>query len=1151
MKNKITLLFVLLITSTISAQFDINTFFPTNTATHTAVQNGNWNDINTWDVASVPDYGSIVYIPEGITVTYDTFSSTHIFAIRVDGNFTCQETNQSQTAQITFDTFVSGMNSNVQFIANNATDGKINVNIEAFDIANPPASWNAQALAHFTDNATVKDMTVTASGDDRYNTYDEAINSPDPLTITRVQNGTIANGIGVLGRYQWDPKQVSLGIMTMGNLLIEGREKTNMVALANDAFSGQNSITLANSVSGWEVGDDLIITRGGNINATNNGEDLVTISGISGTTITLATNLSKNHEGKPSQSLHCYVGNLTRNIIFKSPNNVPVDERGHLMAMNGVKDIAIKNATFRRMGRTDKSTPTNDFYFDSWLEPKVFTSKVSTLGQECAVMAATPVDEITNMRGRYSIHLHKLGALAGANMAQITGNVVWDNPGWGITQHDSHANVSNNVVYDVIGAGIVSETGSETGVWDHNLTVNIQSGHNGDVYESSLYYDDYLFSGVGLGMKGRAVLCSNNVIANATFGIRVINFNNSITNLDRLDAEALATTRIGYEVDNFPLSKNGYSIEGDGVMPLEAALIMENTIVIGCNQGMKSIERDMGVNHESRSIFKGFKAWGVNTGLAITYQADYSYEDVYISGKNASALGIDLWKHSHNHIFNRIVLEDLAYGIQVSKIVLSNNSSVQPKQRNNGFTPWYFIDLETTNVGQLYEFVLDNEAVEPAYPYTECTDNTIIMDASDFSSRPTTFTILDPSSLVVDYSETDPELLLKFTVDGVITDNLGSYDMGIQQALAQGDLRLGYPERIYQFASKPKFEEYLTNNGVYTNIDTGDLYFIIEENLPNRLTYEYTTFPVRVIIQNAPSNGVFASPLVENPADLAPKNQLISRLATVSQSSTKTGLTYDDGYTGTNVGAYGVVSIDASASKAVDGNNNGRINAQYYQRGLVPVGSFSQTDTELEPWYELDFGELKTIDYFDIWNTVELQGTNEETPSTGFNNFYVFISDTPFSDFPSTTTADLINESDYSYLHSGGNVRKVSQDNLNVVGRYMRIQSNEPINTSLKFAEIEVIGRTYDDTTLSNDNDNETASFKVYPNPTEGLVNIDLGSTHQEVSFTLTNMLGQELLRLKKHEIETTQIPIQGSQGIYFLTIKTKNYTQTVKLIKE
>ena len=513
------------------------------------------------------------------------------------------------------------------------------------------------------------------------------------------------------------------------------------------------------------------------------------IQSINNKEIVLQSSLLKNHEGRLSENLHCYVGNLTRNIVFKSPTTNIVTQRGHVMAMHNDTNVQIKNAQFKQLGRTDKSKLLDDFIWDKWLKPNVFTSKVSALGQEIAEMRAIPKNELTNNRGRYSIHLHKLGTAYGAKMAQVTGNVVWDNPGWGITHHDSHANVSKNVVYDVIGAGIVSETGSETGTWDDNLVLNIKAGHTTDPYTASLYHDDYLYSGQGLAMKGRAVLCRNNVIANTKQGVGVINMNNSINNLDRLDARALATTRPGYDVDNFPLSVNGYSKEGDGVMPVEASLIMENTLIIDSNMGLRSIERDMGVNHESRSVFDGFKVWGTKIGISIPYQADYSFKDVYISGDNPNkALGIDMWKHSHNQTFENIKMVDLKYGVQVSKVVLG--TSPGPKTRNNGFTPWVFVNLSTTNVDEFYELNRDEVSANYTFDYTEHSDNTIHLNSNDITSRPTTFTILDDSTLSVDYNETG-ENAFRFEVDGIISDDFGSYNMGIQQALAQGTLREG------------------------------------------------------------------------------------------------------------------------------------------------------------------------------------------------------------------------------------------------------------------------------------------------------------------------------------------------------------------------
>ena len=319
-------------------------------------------------------------------------------------------------------------------------------------------------------------------------------------------------------------------------------------------------------------------------------------------------------------------------------------------------------------------------------------------------------------------------------------------------------------------------------------------------------------------------------------------------------------------------------------------------------------------------------------------------------------------------------------------------------------------------------------------------------------------------------------------------------------------------------------------------------------SLPNRRTFGYTTFPVRVKILNAPSIAPFNNPQVESPNALTPKNQLISITANASQSSTEANTSYNDGFS-----VEGDKTVTFSAQNAIDGNNNGRINVNYYQRDLVPfVGSQSKTQRQFQPWYELDFGELKTIESFDLWNTVQLpaNGQDEESVSNGFNNFYVLISDTPFTDMSAQDTATLVNESDYAYLHNSGTKRKVSQDGLGVIGRYMRIQSNKASSTAfLNFAEIEVVGSTHLGTLSTNTNELSSA-FKVYPNPTSSEVSVNLGNTYKTVSLTLTNVLGQEVSQTNLKNIMQTRMSIPGSTGIYFLTIKADQETKVIKLLK-
>lgn len=1018
---------------------------PAGTATHTAVQSGSWFDPNTWNMGTVPGDAAIVFIPAGITVDYEGQSNAHVFAVRVDGIFECKQTNANQVTRLRFDTFIGAHSSLVRFEADDSTDGNIEVEIAPFDIeahkigaSGFPQAWSQAAKTHFTDGDTVFQVTRSVGPDDRFNSYADAL--AGNTSVTETSRSQVEDGIGVLGRYQWDSTQLSLGMVIMGQLEIRGQEKLNMSRLAQDALRNQPLLQLDSLPWGWEVGDSLVVTRGGNLGATQNGEDLVAIQSIAGHTITCTADLDRNHEGRLQDDLHCYVGNLTRNITFRSLQPDSIHQRGHFMVMHNDSNVVIQNASFRELGRTDKSRLLDDMIWDKWLQPKVFNSKISALGQECAEMVRLPAREVTNMRGRYSIHLHKNGATATSNMIPVTGNVIWGNPGWGITHHDAFADVSRNVVYGVIGAGIVSESGSELGFWDDNLVVDIQKGHNSDVYESVLFHDDYLFSGQGLGMKGRAVICRGNVIANANQGVGVMNMNPSINNLDRVDPVALANVRPGFQFDQFPLDQNGYSIEGDGVLPVEVALIMENTIVINCYQGLRSIERDMGVNHESRSIFDGYKCWGINQGLSIVYQADYSFRDVFISGRNSNAIGTFLWKHSHNHLFDGIKMVDLAYGVTVSKLVENGNSQ---KTRNNGFTPWYFVDLDTANIGQFYEILKENTST--ATVYDEHGDNPIHLSSQDLVARATTFTILDSSQLYVDVGAGD----FQFEVDGIVTDDLGSYDMGIKQAWAQGTLRLDYPQRVYEFASQAKFEEFLQHNGVYKDTSDNDqLYFILNEWLPNRRSYDYTSFPVRVKILNAPASGVYANPQVESPAQLTPQYRLISRFATVHQSSTDTSLHYEG------------TPIDAGVWKAVDGNNNGRMNVQFFQQGLVPVGSFSATHVESEPWFDLDLGAISDVEFIDIWNTVDLNGADIEQPSAHFRNFYVLISDSAFSD---STLAHARAQASHEYFKDSIPGRKFSLNHLGAVGRYIRIQGMG--TNKLAMAEVEVVGKTYIDST--------------------------------------------------------------------------------------
>jgi hypothetical protein len=213
-----------------------------------------------------------------------------------------------------------------------------------------------------------------------------------------------------------------------------------------------------------------------------------TIQGISGNVVTLNRSLTYNHKGARDVAGNIdflpHIGNLTRNVTFRSAN--PSGTRGH-MAMIHMADADIRYTTFKDMGRTT---------YD-------------------------PVAVGTNQKGRYALHMHHdMGPMTTpANGYQFTliGNSVDGGSSvhkfkWGITIHDSHFGlIQDNVVYNMGGAGIMTEDGNETlNVFDHNFVERVAgTGDNGNARGTEFGYE-----GAGIWLRGPNNILRNNVVSN-------------------------------------------------------------------------------------------------------------------------------------------------------------------------------------------------------------------------------------------------------------------------------------------------------------------------------------------------------------------------------------------------------------------------------------------------------------------------------------------------------------------------------------------------------------------------------------------------------------------------------------------------------------
>lgn len=269
-----------------------------------------------------------------------------------------------------------------------------------------------------------------------------------------------------------DPEQFGTGVLALGRVRMYGAERTpTWVRLAQEPRAGDTTLTLAQPVTGWRVGDRLILpdTRHlkwnevtGWSRTTPQWEELTT-SAISpdGRVVTLTAALRFDHfgardgvTGDGTLRLLPHVGNLTRNTIVRSQSPIGSGGvQGHVLFTH-MADVDIRYVTFRDLGRT-RAAPTGS----------------------------------GNQIGRYPVHFHHLmGPMTTpANGYQYTfvGNAVDGGSAshtkrWGVAIHATHYGlVSDNVLYNYAGALLSTEDGSESyNVIERNFAVR-SSGTGG------------------------------------------------------------------------------------------------------------------------------------------------------------------------------------------------------------------------------------------------------------------------------------------------------------------------------------------------------------------------------------------------------------------------------------------------------------------------------------------------------------------------------------------------------------------------------------------------------------------------------------------------------------------------------------------------
>lgn len=269
-----------------------------------------------------------------------------------------------------------------------------------------------------------------------------------------------------------DPDQFGTGLLAVdGTVIMHGAIKQpTFVRTAVEPRAAQSSVTIAERVSGWQVGDRVFLpdTRQVPTNDWFNAKYALhveerRIARISddGKTLTFDTPLTFGHRGARDADgtptvlangirLLPHVGNVTRNVVIRSEN--PSGTRGHTLFTRR-SDVRIHYVQFQDLGRT----------------------------------RATPLHPAKNRIGRYPVHIHHLwGPPNPANTGHqfvLLGTAVNDSFKWPIAVHASHFGlIKQNVVFGgphLTGAGIVTEDGTETeNLFEENFVANIRGDVN-------------------------------------------------------------------------------------------------------------------------------------------------------------------------------------------------------------------------------------------------------------------------------------------------------------------------------------------------------------------------------------------------------------------------------------------------------------------------------------------------------------------------------------------------------------------------------------------------------------------------------------------------------------------------------------------------
>lgn len=574
--------------------------------THVATASGTWSSASTWQDGVEPGDASRVHVPASITVTVDQLLPSDIKTIRVDGTL---RFDPSRDTELRVGTLVT------------TPTGTLEVGTKE-----SPVGPNATARIVFVDDGPIdKD---------------------------------------------WDPTLVSRGALLHGTTVIHGSEKRAFTAVMEFPKAGDLSLSLAETPTGWQPGDVVVVAGTDPSDPTS--DERRTITAVEGNLVQLDAPLALDHVA-PRSDLDVHVANLTRNVVFTS-ESTDVARRGHVMVAH-TNNASIDYAWFNGLGRSDKVLGYDDHEFID-LNPHI---PAQVIGGD-------------NVRGRYSLHFHRGGSDRDSVPARVNGSVVSNDPGWGFVNHSSHVEFTNNTAYDIVGAAYYTEAGDENGSFIGNIAIRIVNPNmplKGGPDDEELHPDarenrqDFGFQGDGMWLHSPNVKVENNVFSGIS-GHAVIVWPEGL--LER-NADG-STSKVFHDTANVP--------GGDLIGPPGTRMqIMD--VPIGSFRGNQAYSATRGVqlfylhteffgnglhledctidppaayDDQLRSTFTDTTIWNVDqVGFAAPYTNRITVDGLRVVGdstNDTTGVVVDHFMNQFGIEINDVTVEDFGTGIRIN-----------------------------------------------------------------------------------------------------------------------------------------------------------------------------------------------------------------------------------------------------------------------------------------------------------------------------------------------------------------------------------------------------------------------------------------------------------------------------------------------------